>query len=41
MAEPRRSAQEQPAVKGFVLPQRAVSLDVPSKRARGRRKVGE
>lgn len=41
MAEPRGSAQEQSAGIGFALSHRAVSLDVPSKHACGRRKVGE
>lgn len=41
MAKPRGSAQEQPAGIGFVLPHRTVSLDMPSKHACGRRKVGE
>lgn len=41
VAEPRGPAQEQPAGIDFVMPHRAVSLDVPSKHACGRREVGE
>lgn len=41
MAEPWVCAQEEPAGIGFMLPPMDVSLDMPSKHACGRRKIGE